>query len=390
MAACLWCISPSVLAVTPATLIGPDLKAHPIEITTLDNHTLNYFDEERTLRSADIDRYVQLREIGDSETMDLSGMPGVWLTNGQRFSGSWVGPTDDGAGLQWRHNRIGTISIMLEDIAHVSWVPGDATDLRAAPNSDVITLINGDTLSGFVSALAGQGVTLVSESGDAPVTIPYGRIASMSLSNPKTQVIEPNHRLTLADGTRVQADRLEISGGLVSCRVFPPGELPNDIQMPIDELARIDFWAGGLRLIDLTELPIRARHKTYVFGLPAPLRLSGRSVRMHAPGEVAIELPDGSQRFAAVAELDTQDAPATMADWSDFEVIVSSEDHEPQRFRISGQQPMIRINTPATEPALNIRLDPGVNGPILDRLLLRDAVILVRTPGSEPSDDNGR
>ncbi len=389
--ACLMCAALPAGAVTPARLIGPDLEAQPIEITTLDGGTLNYFDAQRTLQSADIDRLVQLREINGDELVDTSRMPGVWLTNGQRFAGNWVGPTENGSGLLWQHPRIGTVTLSLEDIARVNWVAGDTEiDPRETPAADTLTLVNGDALSGFISSLTEEGVSLVPDSGGAAVTIPYGRIASMSLSNAGTDIVEPNHRLTLTDGTRVLADRLEISGGLLSCRVFPPGASAQEMQMPLDELARIDFWAGGLRLVDLIDLPMRSTNMVYVFGLPVPMRVSGQSIRMHAPGEVAVELPDGSERFAAVAELDTQDAPATMTDWADFEVVVTSEEAEPQRFRVTGLNPMIRINMPAAAPALKLRLDPGVNGPILDRLLLRDAVILIRTPGSGPSDDNGR
>ncbi len=203
-------------------------------------------------------------------------------------------------------------------------------------------------------------------------------------------MVEPYHRLTLTDGTRVWADRLQISGGFVSCRVIPPGGVVVDIQAPVAELARIDFWAGGLRLIDLTELPMRTVDEAGVFGLPIPVRVSGRSIRMHAPGSVVFKLPQGAERFAAVAELDTDNAPVHIADWSDFQVVVSAENTPTERFDVTGSAPLIRINLPVAGSGLTIRLDPGVNGPILDRLLLRDAVILVRTPGSGPSDDPDR
>ncbi len=87
---------------------------------------------------------------------------------------------------------------------------------------------------------------------------------------------------------------------------------------------------------------------------------------------------------------ESQDAPPGIADWSDFQVVVASENSQEQRFEVSGRQPIVRINIPVAGRGLTIRLDPGVNGPILDRLLLRDAVILVRRPGAEPSGDLGR
>ncbi len=399
--ACLLIFVSPAFGVTPATLIGPDLNAQAVEVASLNDGTLNYFDIQRTLRSSAIDGFVQLRSIGGE---DLAGpgpvrgvTAGVWLTDGQRFAGDWVGPTPDGSGLIWRHPTIGTVTIPLDEVAQVNWVGGDGLVVRrAARTMDTVTLTNGDRLSGFVSSLNDEGVVLVLNTGGAggdgggSMTIPFGRIASMVLSNPYRSRVEPYHRVTLVDGTRVWADELRISGDRVYCRVILPGGLAVGFESPVMELARIDFWAGGLRLIDLTELPMRTVDEASVFGLTVPVRVAGRSVRMHAPGSVVYELPEGAVRFAGVAELDFQDAPAHITDWSDFQVVVSVQEVQDQRFPVSGSQPVTRINTPISGPELTIRLDPGVNGPILDRLLLRDAVILVRLPGAEPSGDSGR
>ncbi len=194
--ACLLSLAVPVGAVTPAKLIGPDLEAQMVDVTSLNDGMLNYFDEQRTLRSSAIDKFVQLRSIGGEDTGDLSQMPGVWLVDGQRFAGNWVGPTSDGLGLRWRHPLIGVVVVPLEDISRVNWVAGGSkSGLSGMPSLDVVTLINGDTLSGFVSSLTDQGVELVPDIGGAGgaggagraggaggvVTIPFGRIASMVL-----------------------------------------------------------------------------------------------------------------------------------------------------------------------------------------------------------------
>lgn len=391
---CVLVLASSVDAVTPAKLIGPDLNAQSVEIASLGEGTINYFDEDRTLQSSSVDGFVQLRSIGGDDVMQATGLPSVLLTDGQRFVGEWVGPTKDGTAMRWRHVLFGTITVALEDIASVNWIPSDRQQARnGVKSSDELTLINGDMLLGFVSSLSERGVVLVPDQtggGAAPVTIPFSRIASMVLSNPSSDVAGAFHRLTLADGSRVWADQLQISGGVVSCRVFPGSSSSVPVQTPVTDLTRIDFWAGGLRLIDLTDLPRRTAKEAGVFGLPIPVRVTMESIRMHAPDSIVFDLPDGTQRFAAIAELDTLDAPVHMAKWSDFQVLVSSEDSQAQRYRVSGAEPTAMINTPASGPSLMIRLDPGVNGPILDRLLLHDAVILVRTPVTGPVDDPAR
>ena len=392
---CLLVLVAPVGAVTPATLIGPDLNAQTVEVASLNDGTLHYFDEQRTLRSSAIDRFVQLRSIGGEDVAGEVLVPGIWLTDGQRFTGEWIGPTPDGLGLRWRHPLIGAVTISLDDVARVNWALGDSLPAPSGVlTTDTVTLVNGDTLSGFVSSLTDQGVALVADGAGKPggdvVTIPYGRIASMALANLVRLGDEHYHRVTLTDGTRVWVDRLQITGDRVYCRVIPPGEPAVEIDASIETLARIDFWAGGLQLIDLTELPMRTVHEASVFGLVVPVRVTGRTIRMHAPGAVVFDLPDGAVRLAGVAELDYQDAPADIVDWADFQVVVSSGDTQADRFSVSGAEPVARINTLISGLKLTIRLDPRVNGPILDRLLLRDAVILVSRPGPEPSGDPGR
>jgi hypothetical protein len=381
-------------AVTPALLIGPGLDVQSVNVTGLRDGTLHYFDPQRTLLSAEVGGLVQLRSIGGEDIDGSTPGAALWLTDGQRFTGEWVGPTPDGLGLRWRHPLIGAVTVPLEEVARVIWLDGEgvaSTGSADTPTTDTVTLINGDVMNGFVSELTGQGVTLVPDAGGEPVTVPYKRIASMTLANPTVPADGPYHLVTLTDGTRVFADAVELTGERASWRVTPPGAPGRQVDAPIEALARIDFRAGGLRLIDLADLPRRTVRGSEVFGLPLPIRAVGRSLRMHAPAEVRFELPDGAVRFAAVAELDTTgDAPADMASWSDFHVVVSVQGEEAGRCHVSGDGPVARLNTPVSGPTMTLRLEPGVNGPILDRLLLRDAVVLIRIPGSESTGHIGR
>lgn len=377
-------------AVTPARLIGPDLVAKPVTIAGLNDETLTYFDEHRVLRSAGVDGFVQLRSIGG--TRDTAApYPCVTLTDGQRFTGDWVGPTPDGSGLRWRHDLIGEIVIPLDELANVIWRAGDVLPAPVeTPATDTLTFINGDTLSGFVSMLNGQGVEMVPDAGGAAVTIPYDRIASLSFSNPSRRIAEPYHRVTLADGTRIWADEMRLSSDTASWIATPPGASPLRVETPMAELARIDFRTGGMSLVDLTDLSLTVGPDAGVFGLSIPARIEGRSIRAHAPATLTFDLPDGAARFAALAELDTVDAPDRIADWADFQVVLLTDSTEVGRWHIDGTQPRAPMNSAVAGQVLTIRLEPGVNGPILDRLRVSDAVVLVRVEPAEPTGATGR
>lgn len=376
-------------AVTPATLIGPELDTQTIRITGLRDGVLSYFDEQRTLRSTDVGEVVRLRSIGETEAPVQTPGPCVWLTDGQRFTGQWIGPTPDGSAVRWRHGLVGELSIPLDEVVTVVW-QDDAAAPTETPVTDTLTLTNSDTLTGFVSALSEEGVLLIPDAGGEPVTIPYARIARLTLTNPAHAAGEPGHRIMLADGSRLSVQDLQLTGELAMWLMNPPGDSPRRVQAPIEEVARIDFETGGMRLVDLSELTMNVLNPPVVFGLAQPVRSSGRSIRVHAPATIEFELPQGATQFAAVAALDTRDAPERMTDWADFQVVVLSGEEEVGRVHLTASNPEEAINAPVSGRKLTIRLESGVNGPILDRLLLRDVSVLVRTPAGESTGSTGR
>jgi hypothetical protein len=382
----------AVLAATPAELVGPDLEVQPISLTSLRGGVLHYFDANRNLKSSEVRRWVQLRVIGGEGSISEIPLQMLWLTDGQRFSGRWMGPTPDGEKVRWQHPLLGLVVVPLEDVAKVHWSIKGADQIDAPiamPASDTVVMTNGDALKGFISTLAPQGVALVPLESGRAVTIPYGRIRSMTLASPARQVPEPYQMVTLTDGTRAWADQIVLSDTRASWRFIPPGSSAGEVDIPIGDLSQIDFQAGGFRLIELVRLPMRTVKQTDVFGLTLPVRVDGRSIYLHAPAQITFDLPAGASGFAASAELDTTEPVPGMDDWPDFHLVVLSEGTEVGRVHLSGSHPTARIRSPVSGPTLTIRLDAGINGPILDRLRLRDAVVLIRPQISVPSEDPG-
>ena len=125
--------------------------------------------------------------------------------------------------------------------------------------------------------------------------------------------------------------------------------------------------------------------------------------RLHAPVTVAFALPAGSCRVTAEAALDLPaDLPAGRGAWADVVVWLGEpvESAEPVqsadaadimadvgRVRLMLSQPTGRFNVPLApgRSRLTLRLDPASNGPILDRVALRGARVLVESwPTGEP------
>jgi hypothetical protein len=150
--------------------------------------------------------------------------------------------------------------------------------------------------------------------------------------------------------------------------------------LPLEQVQRVDLTAGGYRLVDLTQLPREVVDGGETFGFAKPPRLSAGDLMLHAPVRLAIALPEGAVRFAATAVLDLTGVPADRHDWASSQLTVQDAEQVPlaPAQQIDAAHPTARFNLPVSAGRLILDLDPSVNGPILDRVRLTDAVILLR------------
>ncbi len=379
VASALLILANSASAQTDAELIGSDLDIQRIKITSLHDQTLSYFDQQRILQSKPIREFVQLRSVNGVDQIITLPYPSISLVDGQVLTGEWLGAVVDGTGLRWRHEVLGDFEVSLDEVKQIVWNnPPLQNAVSQEQGGDTITLNNGDHLTGFVTSLSKQGVELIPASSTQPVTIPYARIASLALANPDQQPQAFTYRLTLIDGTKIFGEDLNFSGDEFSWLATPPGQSPRSVQVMVEEVARIEFGASGYRLIDLTTIPMQQLKPTNVFGLDIPARVIGQTIHAHAPAKLVFDLPSGSNRLIANAQLAGHQQTDRDSEWADFHMIVLNDEIEIGRYHLNDQNPLTHINLPISGAKLVFRLESGVNGPILDRLLLRDAVILLK------------
>lgn len=378
--------------VTPAELVAHDLTAQPVNVTALREGQISFFDAERRLRREQADRFIGLRRIGgDSSVADAAatGAARLELVDGQVLTGEWR-PAEggDGSTVSWRSASLGEFDIPLDRVRSIVLTPDAAIEPTQAAE-DVVRLRNGDELRGFVSAVETEGLRLEVQGVDQPVTLPLDRVAWLRLSNPPADMPASagQQLVTFADGSRVLVSGLDLASDQVS---FRPA-VTNDgraeaVVLPLDRVRRIDFVGLGWRLVELVDQPRQVTGGGEVFGLVMPPHVSSGMLRLHAPVTVRFDVPEGTIRFAATAELERDAAAASQEPWADMEVIVSPGTPQEQRHRINDATPRADINAPVTSRELTIELDPGVNGPILDRLRLRDAVLLIQRPARDAAE----
>jgi hypothetical protein len=367
-------------AVTPVTLVGPDLQPKRIHLTSVRDGRIGYFDENRALRNAALSDFVQLRGFpappatDPAVTEDGVEPPGmIELIDGTRLTGRLSGVAEDGQSLQWTHDALGTIDVTLDALAALAL--REALGRVEQPASDQAVLINGDVIVGFMERL----VALRVEGAADPIEAPLDRLAKVVTTNPRHA--PALDRVQFEDGTRLavrsfsaNADELRLEA------VWPEGVKGQTgaTVWPLHAVRRVDLAQAGLELVTLADLPMRVVAGGSVFGVPWPPRAIDDVLHLHAPVTIEIELPSGASRVAAAVELALDDVPAHARGWADCFVNVSTAGGAAHQVHLHAASPRGTINVPVSGTTLTIEIDAGAHGPLLDRVRLTDAIVLVR------------
>ena len=378
-ACCVALIASSSPAVTPAVLVGPDLKPVSVNLQSLRDGAITYFGQDRNLKTARAAEFVQVRFDHESPR-DVKAPGVVVLTDGQRLPGRLVDADEQGQSIVWEHAQLGRAAISIDRIAHLRFGadgPGPAAPDDAA--NDRVVLENGDELAGFVSAIHVRGLELQPANAREPIVVPIDRLRSVTLSgNPPTRG-ERLDMVHLTDGTRVAATSLALAGDTVQLRgaLFVDDEVQ---PVAVRQVTRIDLANPTYRLAALTDFTFDHMSQP-VFGLDLPPRVEGGVLRLHAPVKIRFNLPESAVRFAAIAELDVY--PATPADavrWADFDLIVERDGEAVEHHRINAERRRATLNIAVARRVISLYLDPATNGPVMDRLRLVDTMVLLHDP----------
>ncbi len=381
-------------AVVPATLVDARLGTEPVQIAGLRDDVLVFFDRDRRLREAPLRDYVQIRGIGPAPApTDETSAPTATLAlvDGSTLPGRWVGAGDDGEHLLWAHPRFGEMTVPVEDLV-VLTLEGEPIPATGGAD-DIVRLANGDRLNGFVAGVTGAGLLLIPNGSADTITLPMDRVSAIRLANPPQPPSDAD-RVTFRDGAVLPVYGLVIDRDQVGFEAALPGRAMRRETVPLVEVARIALSGGGVRLLDLHDLPRQTTGGGEVFGLTMPPRFEPGVVRLHAPLTLRFELPPGATRFAAEAALpggaDTTDR---LGQYADFELVVRLESGPLlDRYRFNADQPHHAINLAlptgpagaaadgASGGALLLQLDAGPDGPVFDRLELHHPVLLVNPP----------
>lgn len=408
-----------------AVLYDTTMQPTPITMTALDRERIAYLDTTGQAHERALDEVLRLEfpvdptktEAWLDESLRLGYRRSVLeLTDGQRcvsvldHNALFFDPEvyePDGQFFRWEYNlSYYHAEVQLDDIRLIQFDGG--VDLPGAVGGDdVLVLANGEKLSGYTDAIDEAGIHFIVGDADEPVTFYFDRISALQVANPSQDDLTGGVWVTTALGSRILCrldgetwfetnevgfesnpgrDTLELclgahldwdtTGEWEGRLGNKPGE-PFDLTA--DTITRLDFNLGNHRLVPLSRMPMAIVDGSEVFGQAMPPRNEGSALMLHAPVAVRFDVPDGAERFVAEAALSLpNDVPAGRHAWASCDLVILSGGAELYRQTIDAEYPEHRVNIELPEGGeLIVRLEAGANGPILDRVELRNAEVLV-------------
>ena len=338
------------------------LESRGVGVLSVSDGRLRFVDADRNVGDASLRGVVRLSFEAEEPGDEPAGL--LRLTDGQRLAGSVADtPAASPEHLRWRHPWLGERDVPLERVASlgVSAPPAGA----AAPVADEVRLANGDTLTGFVSAVGprGAGVTLEPEAGGEPATLPWSAVAAVRLANPAAAP-PAGDLLRLRDGSRVAVDGLRYDGSAWS--VEGAGEAP------AGSVEGFEPGASGLRLLTLDALAVEEPEPAEVFGVPFPAHRDGGALRLHAPTAVEASAPGVAEarlaRLRLALEPEAAASPLASVD-------ASLGGGEP--VRLDAANPVAELRAEGASLPLRLVLGEAEHGPVLDRVVVERLEVLV-------------
>jgi hypothetical protein len=298
------------------------------------------------------------------------------LGDGQRFPGQALSGAPRGQGvLAWNQSSwLGRMEVKIDRIESVTF---SGTTVPQPGESDVLQLVNGDRVEGFVTAL-GDPITVELSNDDGSmraIELALERVAAVRMVAP---VQKPaGQRLWLVDGTVVAA-REVLLGDDGFFRV-------DEVEFCEEPARRIEREGVAAVLFDpdavvaLAALqPRRVEGPPGRYVVPPPRALQDNAplglaaVEFRGPLSVQYVLPVGATHFQAEAQL-----PLLARNLGDCELIVRDDAREAWSARLNARHPSASIAVPLSGSMLTIEVREGSSGPIQNQVVLNRAAILV-------------
>jgi len=317
------------------------------------------------------------------------------LADGSAVYAVLVGASERAVTL--RRGDLGTFDVSVDRIRRFTPPAGRAASVASSrPSSrpggrvDELRLANGDRLSGLITRISPEGVTLETDDGDTTVGLDVVILARLASAGPATTPTPGDRairaRLTLRDGSILTATDITWREGAFAVAI-DTGPKRIDRQLDAADVSRIEVvggrwrWVSPMRPVVAEHTPlldVRWPHRVDRNVLGGDMRVGGRrferGIGVHSRSRLVYALDDRAARFVTGYALDDDSGPMAHVD-----VTVLLNDkvvHRASDVRADGRIHRVSVDVNGGG-RLELRVDYGKNGDVQDRFdWIEPAVIL--------------
>lgn len=363
-----------------AVILGPDLDPVGVTLRSFSADKVEAIDWQGKALSLKTSEVLRVTYATLPEAWSDAASVKATLRDGQVLVGTLVESGDEES-LRLSLSVGPEVEVSLDDLLSLA-MDRDA-QTPAVQEDDVILLATGETLIGFVETITHESVGFVVGDADDPIDIPLERVRALSVAN-KPEPADTSKdlvRVWLADDTAVLLQETSLDKDQQTLNGSPVLEIkPGKLSLPMDRVVRIEPMLGRYALSAMSSAPMKLLAGGEVFGVKMPPRVaSDGSIRLHAPTTAGFELPKGATRLAFTAELalDDPDLPPKRRAMAGCELVVYEGDAVIGQCKLEHDKAPTRLNLAVSGTDLRIEVRPGVNGPVLDRVRISAAEVLI-------------
>ncbi|MEM6259180.1 MAG: hypothetical protein AAGI37_12925 [Planctomycetota bacterium] len=379
-----------------AILLGSELEPVPVQLQALSPDSIEVIDADGNKQVLQPEQALRLTLTGSTIAAPSQNQVRVVLRDGQAVVGYWGGAgADDESIFVGFGGTDQNIDLPLDEIMSITFRPG--VPAPTTEEDDVLLLATGEKLVGFLEWIGAEALEFIVGDADDPIQIPLERVHAVSIAN-KPKMAEASRgmvRVTTVDGSVILLRSAELERGvdgdaLVGLWAMPIAGKPTDNQddapraasrltLPIKQAAVIEPVSGKRRLVSLADQDGQVVAGGEVFGVAMTPRVeTDGALRLHAPVTLGYALPERASRLVFSVAMDVDDTISeSRRAMAGCELIVYDGDRVLAKHALTPDGPAKRINVPLRSEELRIELAPGVNGPVLDRVLITRAEVLV-------------
>ena len=273
-------------------------------------------------------------------------------------------PRTETGGFTWRNWWTGPITMPLEEISSFTLFE-KSERIESSTIDDVVSLSNGDRISGFVDSIENGIITLEKEDGTV-LEIPQESIDQALFANRLMPTTGPTLWTTLGDRFVVDSISYDQNAG------FMIGKRP----MSQDLIGGLVFENDRITPLSSRPIALHETPNTPRYHLPRPVisrgsnRMDGSTIELKGPLRAEWKLQSAGLCFVSTLVI-----PESSRQHAEMEIRILDGDEILTSFEMDASNPTMDVSVRLSGEVLTLEVLDSGGGPIMDRIELHEALL---------------